>query len=159
VIKSEHFTADVLDFLKLLYEHQVEYLIIGGEAVIYYGHARLTGDIDFFYHRKPENIAKLFLVLQQFWNGDIPGLHQAEELDDPDAVFQFGVPPNRLDLMGNVETISFPDAWKKRKTETIQLASVIEIYFMHLDHLIENKQFAGRPKDLEDLKFLQALKR
>jgi hypothetical protein len=88
VIKSEHFTDDVLDFLKLLYEYRVEYLIIGDEAVIYYGHARLTGDIDFFYHRTAKNIDRLYHVLKEFWNGDIPGLNQAEELDDPDAVFQ-----------------------------------------------------------------------
>jgi hypothetical protein len=61
-------------------------------------------------------------------------------------------------MMGNVETVSFPDAWEKRKTETIQLASIIDIYFIHLDHLVENTKFAGRPKDLEDLKFLKALK-
>jgi hypothetical protein len=91
VIKSEHFTADVLDFFKLLYEHQVEYLIIGGEAVIYYGHARLTGDIDFFYDRTPINIDKLYHVLKEFWDGDLPGLDQAKELDDPNAVFQFSL--------------------------------------------------------------------
>jgi predicted nucleotidyltransferase len=158
VLSSEHYSEDVLDFLKLLFEYQVEYLIIGGEAVIYYGYARLTGDIDFFYHRTSENIERLYQALQEFWGGQIPGLNQPKELDDPNAVFQFGVPPNRLDLLGNLETIEFSKAWQRKRVETIQLDTLLDIYFIGLDDLIKNKKMAGRSKDLEDLKYLQALK-
>jgi hypothetical protein len=41
-----YFSPDILEFLRLLSIYKVRYLIVGGEAVIYYGHARLTGDID-----------------------------------------------------------------------------------------------------------------
>lgn len=47
-MKVSHFSKDVREFLMLLAKYQVKYLIVGGEAVIYYGYARLTGDIDFF---------------------------------------------------------------------------------------------------------------
>jgi len=46
VISREHFSDDILEFLSILHENDVKYIIIGGEAVIYYGFARLTGDID-----------------------------------------------------------------------------------------------------------------
>jgi len=49
-IDPEHFSPDLCDFLALIAKHQVRYLIVGGEAVIYYGHARLTGDLDIFVH-------------------------------------------------------------------------------------------------------------
>ena len=55
-MKELYFSKDILDFLNLLYKHQVKYLIVGGEAVIFYGHARLTGDIDIYYDRSTENI-------------------------------------------------------------------------------------------------------
>ena len=30
-------------------------MIVGGEAVIFYGHARYTGDVDFFYSDEDKN--------------------------------------------------------------------------------------------------------
>ena len=41
----------------------VSYLIVGGEAVIYYGHVRLTGDIDIFYENTAGNSNALFKAL------------------------------------------------------------------------------------------------
>ena len=37
---------DFKEFLRLLNFHQVEYLLIGGYAVGYYGFVRATGDMD-----------------------------------------------------------------------------------------------------------------
>ncbi len=33
-------------FLLLLLKHKVEFILIGGYAVIYYGYSRTTGDMD-----------------------------------------------------------------------------------------------------------------
>lgn len=159
MISSEHFSKDVMEFLKLLDEQDVRYLIIGGEAVIYYGFARLTGDIDILYERTQENVEKLYATLLQFWDGDIPGLESKQDLMDPNAVFQFGVPPNRLDLLNDFEGITFDEAWKYKTVESVRTGRKnIRIYFISLDHLIKNKQIVSRPKDLEDLKYLQAMK-
>ena len=49
------FSPDTRDLIALLHKHGVRYLIIGGEAVIYYGHIRTTGDVDFFYDQSDEN--------------------------------------------------------------------------------------------------------
>ena len=48
-VEAAHFSPDIQAFIKLLYKQGVHYLIVGGEAVIYYGYVRLTGDVDFFY--------------------------------------------------------------------------------------------------------------
>ena len=56
------FSKDIVDFLFLLSKYKVKYVIVGGEAVIYYGHARLTGDIDIFYGLSKGNVEKLFHV-------------------------------------------------------------------------------------------------
>ncbi len=55
-MKTIYFSHDISEFLFLLFNNKVRYLIVGGEAVIYYGHARLTGDIDLFYERENKNI-------------------------------------------------------------------------------------------------------
>ena len=42
-IDGAHFSPDTRVFIESLAAHRVRYLIVGGEAVILYGHARLTG--------------------------------------------------------------------------------------------------------------------
>ena len=59
-IDPSYFSPDILEFLELLHAHEVRYVVVGGEAVIYYGHARLTGDIDFLYDAGDQNAAALF---------------------------------------------------------------------------------------------------
>lgn len=159
-MKGSHFSPDVQDFIKLLATHDVRYVIIGGVAVIYYGSLRLTGDIDFFYESSEENAAKLFSVLKEFWRGKIPGMENMEELIGEDVVIQFGLPPNRIDLLTSIKTVQFANAWRNRLVEKITIDDEdYPIYFISLEHLIENKESVKRNKDLEDLKFLKKLKK
>ena len=99
LIDASTFSPDIREFLRLLHAHGVRYLIVGGEAVIFYGHARLTGDVDFFYDIDFDNARRLFAALDEFWEGSVPGLGCPEELAAPGVIVQFGVPPNRIDLM------------------------------------------------------------
>lgn len=157
-MKADHFSADIQEFLTLLHNYNVRYLIIGGEAIIYYGHIRFTGDIDFFYDCSAQNAEKLYNVLISFWDGAIPGVKNKNELTDPEYVIQFGVPPNRIDLLSEIDNVAFKEAWRDKKTELVQIENEqIPIHFLSLQHLIENKEQAGRPKDLEDLKYLRSV--
>ena len=87
---------------------------MGGEAVIYYGHARLTGDIDIFYERSRNSAVNLFTALKEFWDNGVPGIGTSEELLTKGTIFQFGVPPDRIDLMNVIENVEFKDAWAHR---------------------------------------------
>lgn len=159
-LTSVVFSKDVRELLHLLHLHQVRYLIVGGEAVIFYGYARLTGDIDIFYDHRPANVRKLFSSLEAFWTGDIPGLSAADEMLQYGLVVQFGVPPNRIDLINKVDGVSFAAAWARRKTVDLKMNHHCEpIHFIGLEALIVNKRAAGRPKDLDDLRFLRHLRR
>ncbi len=79
-MKASHFSSDIQDFLYLLSLHKVRYLIVGGEAVIYYGFARLTGDVDFFFEPALNNVQRLYRALHEFWQGDVPGIQSPNEL-------------------------------------------------------------------------------
>jgi len=154
-MKSSYFSKDVREFLFLLYKHEVEYLIVGGEAVIYYGHARLTGDIDIFYQLSDENAERLYKALEEFWGETIPGLKNKKDLMQKGWIIQFGVPPNRIDLLNTIEGISFQEAWRNKKTEYIVFKKQkTPVYYIGLRELIKNKEKVQRPKDLEDLKYL-----
>lgn len=149
------FSLDTRDLIILLHKHRVRYLLVGGQAVIYYGHIRTTGDIDFFYDSSDDNAQRLFAALDEFWDGSIPNLDRWDELTKSDMILQFGAPPNRIDLINDIDGVKFADAWPGRLTVKMPVGSEdVEVLLIGLDDLAKNKQASGRPRDLEDLKFL-----
>ncbi|MEJ5351538.1 MAG: DUF6036 family nucleotidyltransferase [Melioribacteraceae bacterium] len=156
--KNLYFTEDITEFLLLLFKHKVKYLIVGGEAVLFHGHSRLTGDIDIFYENSDENINKLFNILLEFWNNEIPGIKEKSELKEPGIIIQFGLPPNRIDLMNQIEGVDFSEAFNNKIIiNTLLNNQNAEIYYIGLKELIKNKKAMGRPKDIDDLQYLQKL--
>ena len=162
-MSEEHLTADlfsrdVLDFLLLLHKQDVRYLIVGGEAVIFYGYARLTGDIDFFYEATLENVKRLYEALREFWKGNVPGITAAQEFLQVGLVIQFGLPPNRIDLVNQIDGVKFEEAWHNKEIVQLKGAGLNDVCIFYLGRkdLIRNKRAAGRPKDLDDLRFLES---
>ncbi len=154
-IESSHFSPDILEFIRLLHAHRVIYLVVGGQAVIYHGYPRFTGDIDFFFSDEPENRKSLFDALRVFWGGTIPGIQSADELGEPGVIIQFGRPPNRIDLLNRIDGVSFRQAWAKRLELRIRAATGETPFFMiDFENLILNKRAAARPKDIDDLRAL-----
>lgn len=152
------FSPDMQDFIKLLSDHAVRYVIVGGHAVIYYGHVRLTGDIDIFYDRSEENSERLYAALAQFWDGNIPGVASVANLRVPGQVIQFGLPPNRIDLINTIEGVGFDEAWEHRTSETGTIrGETCAVNLLGLKQLLKNKNALQRNKDLDDIKFLSRL--
>ncbi len=157
-VDASHFSPDTRTFIELLHAHEVRYLIVGGEAVILYGHSRLTGDVDFFYARDADNLTRLYAALDEFWDGNVPGLRVPEDLGPEGTIVQFGVPPNRLDLINSIEGVDFAEAWEGRfDTVLVSAEREIPLSYIGLDELIKNKRATGRPRDLDDLSFLTKL--
>lgn len=100
--------ANYEELLKLLEENDVEYVVVGGYAVAFYGYPRFTKDIDLFYKNSNKNIQKLKTALIAF--GFSP-----ESL--PDSLFlehgniiQFGVEPLRVDILNEIDGVSIDEA-------------------------------------------------
>ena len=70
----------MIDFpklLRLLTEHNVAFIIIGGVAAVIHGSSRLTQDLDIVYHRSLQNLACLVGALAEqspYLRGAPPGL-------------------------------------------------------------------------------------
>jgi hypothetical protein len=156
-VDPSHFSSDTGTFIRLLHRRGVRYLIVGGEAVIFYGHVRLTGDVDFFFDPSPENAERLFQALTEFWDGEVPGMDSATELEEPGLVVQFGLPPNRIDLINSIEAVGFEEAWNSRVTVLLGTDDECPIHFIGLETLIRNKAALNRPKDLADLEYLRSV--
>lgn len=141
--------TDLSEFVGLLNSHKVEYLVVGGHAVAFHGHPRLTGDIDFFINATAENAQRVLDVLGSFGFGNL-GI-SAEDLTAPDKVVQLGRPPNRIDLLTTISGVTFSDAWDTRALGDLGSHAV---YFIGWDALIRNKTASGRDKDQVDVKTL-----
>lgn len=87
---------DFKEFIELLNEHKVEYLVVGGYAVAYHGHPRYTGDIDFWIAISKENAQKVVNALRDFGMGVLA--LQTEDLIKEDIIIQLGYEPNRIEL-------------------------------------------------------------
>ncbi len=156
-INPQQFSADVRDFLRLLAVNNVRYVIVGGQAVIFYGHARMTGDVDIFYDNSPANAEALFNALDAFWEGNIPGIDSADELQEEDLILQFGRPPNRLDLISDLTGVEFEEAWHDRETGHMKMSGEdVMIHFIGHVQLLNNKKAVGRPKDRDDYLYLKS---
>lgn len=155
-LAADLYSADVVEFFGLLEKHEVQYLVVGGEAVIFHGYPRLTGDIDFFYTATEENVQKLFDALAVFWSGLIPEVRSPHELLEPGLILQFGRPPHRIDLMNAIDGVDFQEAWNGREEVELTGAELaIIVPFLGKTELLKNKAASGRAKDLDDIDHLQ----
>lgn len=144
--------SDLSEFVGLLNSHGVEYVVVGGYAVAFHGHPRLTGDIDFFVRATPENADRVLRVLHAFGFGTLAV--KTEDLVTSDRILQLGRPPNRIDILTSISGVSFDEAWSSRVSGELGDRTV---NFLGWDALIENKLASRRDKDLLDVKKLKAI--
>ena len=141
---------DFKEFAALLNAHGVEYLIVGGYALMVHGYPRYTGDIDFWVNPAPDNVRALLEALAQFGFASV-GLSEADFLK-PDAVVKLGYPPARIDLMTAIDGVGFVDAFVQRAMVNVD---GLDLSFISRSDLIKNKSSTGRLKDLADVEALR----
>lgn len=144
-----------------LVQAQVEFVIIGGIAVLVHGHVRATLDLDVCYARSPENLARLVQALAPIH----PRLRGAPEglpfFFDRQTLrnglnFTLVTDEGELDLLGEVTGVGGYADLSSQAVETELYGHATKL--ISLDDLIRSKAAAGRPKDLLDLEALRALK-
>jgi hypothetical protein len=140
---------DFKEFLKLLQEHKVDYLLIGGYAVGYYGYVRATGDMDIWVRRDSLNAEKLVKVLKAF-GFDVAKLSAGLFLDT-NKIVRMGLPPFRIEIMNTISGVEFDDCYAESCVDSIE---EVEVRLISLQRLKENKRASGRHKDLNDLEHL-----
>jgi hypothetical protein len=140
---------DFKEFLKLLDDNNVEYLLIGGYAVGYYGYPRTTADMDIWISINPENAGQLIKVFSQF--GMRSDELNADLLLTRGNIIRMGVPPMRIEILNEIDGVEFDICYKNRESTIIDGTPV---QLISLYHLKENKKMSGRHKDLEDLEHL-----
>ena len=91
---------DFKEFFELLNSEKVDYLLVGGYAVIYYGYLRATGDIDVWVRVSAQNAEAIRRALTAF--GFSTASLNTQMFLEPQRVFQIGVPPLRIYLLTTI---------------------------------------------------------
>lgn len=142
------------EFLKLLNDNQVVYLIVGGYAVGFHGYPRFTEDIDIWIDNTEGNRLKIRRVLESFGFSE-PDL-KSIDLANARKIVKIGKEPFRIDLLKNIPGVRFDLCYSKRVESTID---GVRVPFISLLHLKKNKKATGRPQDHNDVAHLTTPKR
>lgn len=141
-----------VEMLRALSDARAEFLIIGAHAVAAHGHFRATKDIDIWIRSTPDNVARVWKALETF--GAPLDRITREDLLIPGTIFQIGVEPIRIDILTDVEPLTFDEAWPNRAMVEVDAQP---FPFIGRDDLIRTKRAAGRVHDLKDIEALEAL--
>jgi predicted nucleotidyltransferase len=137
-------------FVELCLENKVEFLLVGGAAVNFYGYKRHSADIDFWVKPSKDNFDKILIVLQELGYGTqslprevIEGKRNISIKISPEQeiemITQFN--PNK----------TFDEAYAEANEMNIGGNSVKKMKVINLNALITSKAKSRRTKDMLDI--------
>ena len=153
--------TDFALLLTALARSDVEFIVIGGFAATAHGSAHVTADLDIVYGRTVETMARLAVALrplEPYLRGAPPGLPFEFDIETikRGLNFTFITSAGELDVLGEVAGGGVYETLLPR-SEIRELFD-LKCRFVDLQTLIHLKRAAGRPKDLERIAELEALR-
>lgn len=153
--------TDFAALLQRLLSAHVEFILIGGVAANVHGSARATYDIDTLYRRSADNLARIVEALspvEPYLRGAPPGLPFTFDVATLRRGLNFTLTTSEgdIDLLGEVTGGGTYDDLLPASEEVPLFG--LSCHCATLEALIRMKRAAGRPKDLEALAELEALR-
>ncbi len=154
--------ADIIVLMKQLTTHNVQFVLIGGQAMIAHGLTHSTFDIDICYQRTSANLEALvaaFTPIHPYLRGAPPGLPFRFDVPTLTAGLNFTLVTDlgEIDLLGEVSGIGNYDQVLAQSVERTVFGLPIRI--LSVDGLIAAKKASGRSKDQIQLRELIELKK
>ncbi len=146
---------DPLDFLRRLHASDMRYLLVGRQAMVLLGAPVLSADYDFYLSPEPEDL-KTLLSLAEDLRLEVSPKQASRRpffslLGDTLKLDFFRA--RRYSIPGG-ESFTFDEIFERRKVIPVDDFAV---YVPTVRDLIRTKMIRGLPRDMEDLKYLQAL--
>ena len=139
------FSADMRELLRLFEEHGVQFTLVGGHAVNFYGYVRTTQDMDLLVSPTADNAPRIMGALTEFGFG---GAGIPQELFERDGgAVHLGVEPNRIDILTSLKGVSNTKIFSG--SEVVEVDGVT-VNIISLDDLLQVKRCSDRPRDLAD---------
>jgi len=148
---------DEAEFFRAIAESRARALLIGRRALVALGIPVLTADYDFWLHIDDIGVFNTAVEPQGLFPTHTPdeargrGRYVLENDERVDVLVARMVP-----TVDGVR-VAFDDVWGRRRA--LDVAVGVAVAVPALDDLILTKRFGGRPKDLEDIRLLEALRK
>ncbi|MCR4033633.1 MULTISPECIES: hypothetical protein [Flavobacterium] len=131
-MRKEH-----LETIEILFNHSINYLVVGGWAILFNGFKRLPNDLDIWIDNEEKNIEKL---------------QKSGILNDTiieDNFYIKTIKKNcKIEFISQMNGLSFEESFKNKKNIVINNHS---INYLNITDIISNKKLLKRKKDLIDL--------
>ena len=153
---------DPASLLRLLHNEHVDFVLVGGLAMVAHGSAHITRDLDICYSRAPDNLKILAAALapaHPYLRGAPPGLPFQLDAATLQAGLNFTLTTDFgwMDLIGEVSGVGSYESVVAESAE--QELYGFRLRVLSLDGLIAAKRAASRPKDQTHLLELEELKK
>lgn len=146
--------------IALLTQSGVEFVIVGGVAIVAHGADYLTHDLDVCYSRSTENIEKLAKAMQSVKArlrgapANLPFIPDAHTIKQG-LNFTFDTDIGPIDLLGEIAGVG---NYAEANAQAVRVNLFgFQVQIISLDKLIAAKRAAGRPKDLLVIPELEAI--
>ena len=143
---------DWIELCTLFSAHGVEYLIVGGQAVIAHGYPRLTKDLDLWIAPTEANGQRVLGALAEF--GTPLAGFELLRFTDPETMLTLGADPFRIDVLTDIPGVEFASAYARRTSVVLEGKPLPLISKFDL---LTNKKAVGRLQDLADVEALEAI--
>jgi hypothetical protein len=149
------------ELLAALHANDVAFVIVGGLAATLHGSARQTFDVDILYDRSQANLDRLVAALNPFepyLRGAPPGLPFTFDAETLRRGLNFTLTTTHgpIDILGEISGIGDYAAARRNAITAEMFGTAYAV--LSLEDLITAKKAAGRPKDLETLAELNAIR-
>jgi hypothetical protein len=130
----------------------VEFVVVGSEAVAFHGVPRYSLDFDVFVRPTRANLFRVKAALEMFGFADLTKTLDPEVWTRSRQTLRLGEPPLQIDVLLQLSGVEY---------EPVGRAAVagrygdVPVRFMACADLIVNKRAAGRAKDLADVHALE----
>ena len=153
--------TDFAGVIRTLVDAGIDFIIVGGVAGTVHGSARLTRDVDVVYARSPENMRRLVDALaphNPYLRGAPVGLPFQWDLNTIQRGLNFTLTTGLgdLDLLGELTGGGGFDQLREHASSVRVFDR--DVHVLDLEWLIRVKRAAGRPRDLEAIAELEALR-
>ena len=148
---------ELTKFWKTLNQNGVRYIMVGGFATRFHGFNRSTDDLDMWLEDTIENREKLRKSFEDLGYGDFPSLKTMQFVPGwTNFYIGSGIDLDIMTSMKGLEGIPFSKCFDMASIADLE---GVEVPFLHINHLIENKRIVNRPKDQVDVIELEKIRR
>lgn len=141
-------------FCGCLNRFDVEYVVVGSEAVAFYGVPRYSVDFDAFVLATRANLFRVIAALEVFGLANLVQRIDPETWARTGATLRLGEPPNQIDVLLQLTGVDFRHVASRAVAGRY---GEMPVRFIAMPDLLVNKRAAGRPKDLADVAALEQL--